>query len=95
MLQLCLHQRKSVTQVKHSDNLSKDVWPRLKQYILDHNPTACDQILYMCNYCKSGIKQNKLPLRCVLNGLETVPIPSELAKLDALSSQLVQCAKCY
>ena len=49
----------------------------------------------MCNYCKSGIKQNKLPLRCVLNGLETVPIPPELAKLDALSSQLIQRAKCY
>ena len=91
----CLHQRKSVTQVKLSDNLSRDVWPRLKQYILDHNPTADQQTLYMCNYCKSGIKQNKLPSRCVLNRLETVPIPPELAKLDALSSQLIQRAKCY
>ena len=72
-----------------------DVWPRLKQYILDHNPTADQQILYMCHYCKSGIKQNKLPPRCVLNGLETVPTPPELAKLDALSSQLIQRAKCY
>ena len=88
----CLHQRKSVTQVKLSDNLSRDVWPRLKQYILDHNPTADQQTLYMC---KSGIKQNKLPPRCVLNGLETVPIPHELAKLDVLSSQLIQRAKCY
>ena len=89
----CLHQRKSITQVKLSDNLSRDVWPRLKQYILDHNPTADQQTLYMCNYCKCGIKQNKLPPHCVLNGLETVPIPHELAKLDALSSQLIQRAK--
>ena len=28
-------------------------------------------------------------------GLETVPIPPELSKLNALSSQLIQCAKCY
>ena len=49
----------------------------------------------MCNYCKSVIKKNKLPPRCVLNGLETVPMPPELAKLDALSSQLIQRAKCY
>ena len=69
-----------------------DMWPRLKQHILDHNPTADQQILYMYHCCKSGTKQNKLPPRCVLNGLETAP---ELAKLDALSSQLIQRAKCY
>ena len=34
-------------------------------------------------------------LLIVLNGLETVPIPPELAKLDALSSQIIQRAKCY
>ena len=49
----------------------------------------------MCNYCKSIIRKNKLPPRCVLNGLETVPIQPELSKLDALSSQLIQRAKCY
>ena len=36
-----------------------------------------------------------MPPHCVLNGLETVPIPPELAKLDALSRQLIQRAKCY
>ena len=71
------------------------MWPRLKQYILDHNHIAEQQTLYICNYCKSGIKQNKLPSRCVLNGLEIAPIPLELAKLDTLSSQLIQRAKCY
>ena len=49
----------------------------------------------MCNYCKAAIKNNKLPPRCILNGLETVPIPPELAKLDSLSSQLIQRAKYY
>ena len=36
-----------------------------------------------------------MPPCCVFNGLETVPIPPELSKLDALSSQLIQRAKCY
>ena len=71
------------------------MWPTLKQYILELNPAADDQTLYVCNYCKSSIRKNKLPPRCVLNGLETVPIPPELSKLDALSSQLIQRAKCY
>ena len=48
----------------------------------------------MCNYLNSGIKKDKLHPCCVLNGLETVPIPPELAKLDAFGSQLIQCAKC-
>ena len=29
-----------------------------------------------------------MPARCVLNGLQTVPIPPELAVLDQLSRQL-------
>ena len=31
----------------------------------------------------------------MLNGLQQVPIPAELAKLDALSAQLIQLTKCY
>ena len=54
--------------LSQADNLNRDVRPRLKQYILDHNPAANDQT-YMCNYCKSGIKKDKLPPCCVLNGL--------------------------
>ena len=36
-----------------------------------------------------------MPPRCVLNGLHTVPIPTELTLLDSLSRQLIQRAKCY
>ena len=90
-----LHQRKSVTIVKLSDDLGKVVWPTLKSYILKQSPNSRDYILYMCKYCKSMIKSNRLPPRCVLNGLQTVPIPPELAALDPLSRQLIQCAKCY
>ncbi len=88
-----LHQRKSVTRAKHTDELSSDVWPIL--FILERNPDAAEQVLYMCNYCKPIIKGNKLSPRCVLNGLQTVPIPEEPASLDPLSRQLVQRAKCY
>ena len=92
----CLYQRKSVTKVKLSDKLGNAVWPRLKEFILGQCPNINEVgTMYMCNYCKSSIKNNKLPPRCVLNGLEPVPIPVELAKLDALSSQLIQLAKGY
>ena len=36
-----------------------------------------------------------MPPRCVLNGLQTVPIPPELVPLDPLSRQLIQRAKFY
>ena len=90
-----LHQRKSVTRVKLSDDLGPVLWVRLKTYILQHNPEASDQTLFMCNYCKPMIKDNKLPARCVLNGLETAKVPTEISKLDGLSRQLIQRAKCY
>ena len=49
----------------------------------------------MSSYCKSLIKKDKLLSRCVCNGIETVPIPPELSRLDTLSAQLIQRAKCY
>ena len=49
----------------------------------------------MCHYCKTRVRSGSMPARCVLNGLQTVPIPRELAKLDLLSRQLIQRAKCY
>ena len=84
-----------MTRVSLSDNLGSKVWPALKAFIVEHNPDANKQVLYMCNYCKPLIKQDILLARCVLNGLQTVPVPPELAKLDCLSKQLIQRAKCY
>ena len=49
----------------------------------------------MCYYCKPKIRQGKLPPRCVLNGLQTTPIPAELAKLGCLDRQFIQRAKPY
>ena len=67
----------------------------MAKIILQQTPDARDHILYMCKYCKRTIRGNRLPPRCVLNGLQTVPIPPELAALDPLSRQLIQRAKCY
>ena len=49
----------------------------------------------MCNYCKPMIKCDKLLRCCVLNGLQTIPVPPKLEELNSLSSQLIQCAKCF
>ncbi len=69
----CLHQRKSVSRVKLSDDLGSEVWPRFKSFILERSPDAAEHVLYMCKYCKPIIKTNNLPPRCVLNGLEEFP----------------------
>ena len=90
-----LHQRKSLTRVNLSDELSHDVWPQLKSYTLEQPPDAGDHVLFMCKYCRHMIKQNKLPPRCVINGLQVVPMPPELSALDSLSIQLIQRAKYY
>ena len=59
------------------------------------NPDTGDHVLFMCKYCRHIIKQKKLPPRCVINGLQVVPMPPELSALDSLSIQLIQRAKCY
>ena len=79
-----------ISVVRLSDNFNSDVWPDLKCHVLKNNPDAAKQVLYMCYYCKNMIRSNKMPPRCVLNGLQTVPIPLELALLDPLSRQLIQ-----
>ena len=78
--------------VRLSDDLkNSDVWSELKLYIQSNTPDVAAKVLYMCSYCKALIK----PARCVLNGLQTVSIPPELALSDPLSKQLIQRTKCY
>jgi len=43
----------------------------------------------VCFHCCPIINQNKLPARCVLNGLQTEPIPKELSQLNTLGKQLI------
>ena len=90
-----LHQRKSVSVVSLSDDFKSEIWCELKAHVLKYPPTVSGQVLYMCHYCKTRVRSGNMPARCVLNGLQTVPIPPELAKLDLLSRQLIHRAKCY
>ena len=49
--------------------------------------------IYICTHCCPLLIKNKLPARCVLNGLHVKEIPDELLNLNALGRQLVQRAK--
>ena len=90
----CLFKRKQGTKVHFSDELGK-VWSELKKFILKEDPGASEKSLFMCNYCKSNLRKGKMPPRCVMNGLQTIPIPKKLSELDELSKQLIQRAKAF
>ena len=88
-----LLQRKSVTQEK---NMKGSVWNRLMSFNLLNDPSSLqNKVLYIFINCKPIIKNDKVPGRCVLNGLQCEPIPDELKNLDPLSLQLIQRAKCF
>ena len=91
-----LHQRKNVTSMKKSAlKFVTKVWQQLKKYILEQNNETEIDSLYVCQYCRPILNDNKVPSRCILNGLITEPMPAELAKLDVLSRQLIQRAKAF
>ena len=50
------------------------------------DPGATIKTHYVCQYCRPILNQDKLPSRCVLNGLEVE---------DPLSKQLIQKAKAF
>ena len=83
-----LCQRKYVSCIELSEgSISSEVWLRL--LVICTNPEANSEQLYICNYCKPRIRSNELPSRCVLNGWQTVHVPPELNKIDALSAKLI------
>ena len=67
----------------------------LKDYLLKQDASAADDMHFMCNYCKPLIRRDKMPARCVLNGLHVVEVPPEFSRLDCLSKQFIQLAKAY
>ena len=84
-----LLRKTSVTEAKNLDRNN------LLDYIRENNPVALNKVMYICNHCKPIIRKNEVPARCVLNGLKCEPLPKELDKLDPLSCQLIQKAKCF
>ena len=61
--------------------ISSEVWLGLLAYVICTNREANSEQLYITFF----ISSNELPCRCVLNRLQTVPVPPELDKFDVLS----------
>ena len=68
---------------------------QLEAFITDYIPNFSSKQLLMCKNCKPTIKNNRIPNRCILNGLQSEPLPDKLKGLDAISTQLFQLAKCF
>ena len=92
----CLYLKKSITKVKLTDKLGNSLWFRLKEYTLGQYPNT-DEVgtLYSAIIRSLPLKTISCPQGVCLMDSEQVPISDELAKLDALSAQLIQLAKCY
>ena len=91
-----LHQRSSVTSLKGSQNkFNSGMWKQLQRHIAKRNPDEDFDSLWICQHCRMKLNESQMPSRCVLNGMETDPIPSELNALDSLSKQLIQRAKAF
>ena len=92
-----LLQRKSVTAFEFSEStkFTSNKWHELKAYMYVSDSEATSKTLYVCQYCRPILNKDKLPSRCVLNGLVVEPVPKELENLDPLSKQLIQRAKAF
>ena len=86
--------RGNLTKVFEKDKES-EVWRQLEAFLTDYDPNFSSKQLLMCKTCKPTIKKNRIPNRCVLNGLQSEPLPDELKGLDDFSTQLIQLAKCF
>ena len=89
-----LHKRSYVT--KYTANTQKfysDKWVQLKQFLAARDDDFDDKIYYICQHCRPLLNNNKILSTFVLNGLYVEEIPKELARLNTLGRQLVQCIK--
>ena len=72
-----------------------EVWKELEAFLTNQDPNFDSKQLLMCKHCKPIIRSNRMPARCVLNNLQSEPLPDELKGLDPFSCQLIQLAKCF
>uniref|UniRef100_A0A1X7TPG9 USP domain-containing protein n=1 Tax=Amphimedon queenslandica TaxID=400682 RepID=A0A1X7TPG9_AMPQE len=89
-----LMRRSNLTNVFDKDKES-EAWRELEAFLTDYDPDFDSKQLLMCRHCKPIIRNNRIPARCVLNGLQSEPLPDELKGLDPFSTQLIQLAKCF
>ena len=77
----------------NKDKYNTPIYQALKDYIRKVDPNADHKLYYVCKYCQPLLLRDKMPNRCVLNGLKTDPIPKELANLSPFCKQLIQKVK--
>ena len=95
---LCCEQqfkRSQVAEVDVQHFKETNVWLRIVAYAILTNPDFGQDPVYLCHYCRPKVKNDIMPGRCVLNGLQTASLPDELKGLDPFSSQLIQLAKAF
>ena len=91
-----LLQRKQVTAFAFSDaKFCSNMWKSLKAHILEGDSGADTKKHYVCQYCRPMLNSDRMPNRCILNGLKTEPVPEELEMLDPLSKQIIQRGKAF
>ena len=88
-----LHKRSYIKEVYFDDFQPHDVWLTIKAYSILAYPDEGDDPVYLCNYCRPKVENGIMPGRCVLNGLESPPIPKELKALDLFTVKFLQLAK--
>ena len=86
--------RSNMAKVFDKDKES-EVWKELEAFLTNQDPNFDSKHLLMCKHCKPIIRSNRMPARCVLNNLQSEPLPDELKGLDPFSCQLIQLAKCF
>jgi len=71
-------------------------WENLLQFTKSR-PHSNDDLpnSYICDYCVGYFRSNKLPPRCILNGLDFGVIPEEIKVLNPYERILIQRAKCF
>ena len=64
-----LLQRKNVTAFEFSESkkFTSNMWQVLRAYMYMLDPEATNKTLYVCQYCRPILNQDKLLSRCVLN----------------------------
>ena len=90
-----LHKRSCVKEVYFDDFQPNDVGLTIKACAILSCPDEGDDPLYLCNYCRPKVKAGIMSGRCIINGLESPPIPKELKDLDPFTVTFLQMARAF
>ena len=90
-----LYKKSCVKEVYFDDFQPNDVWLTIKAYAILSCPDVGDDPVYLCDFCRPKVKAGIMPGRCVINGLESPPIPKELKDLDPFTVKFLQLAKAF